>query len=766
MHFSLKRTTLVTLCLAGLVGSASAADQPPAMRVLSTPLGTQFGLFGEKPTFPAPTLFVFATSMDEMARLHVYTEAGRRLARHGWLYVTLDPPCHGRDHHDDEPAALSGWAHRIENGTEVVGPFTERCADVLDYLINQGYTDSGRVAASGTSRGGFCALHFAAADERVRAVAAVSPVTNLLALREFAGVRESRVRDLNVAELGSRLAGRAVWLSIGNDDRRVSTDDCVAAARRLMNAAGGAAVDLVVSPADGHRAIENAYALAAEFIRQQTAGPTANGNKVAEGPLGGSRTILFVDDHAILYRSGTTRVLHEPVRHARNPVIAETKPWELAIAYCSVYRHPNSGKHQLWYQAYAGGRADDSTRRVVVCYAESDDGIEWTKPDLGLFDFNGATETNIVLIGNGGRSVNYGAAVLVDPNDGDAARRYKMAYWDFVKQDDGDVPGLCVAFSPDGIHWTKHPDAPLLKAAYGVPSQPPFDGAAAGGPPIRPAISDVIDLMYDPVHEMFVIYAKTWIDSPKGNRFWKRAVVRTQSSDFIHWSAPQLVMAPLQSDSGQLHGAPVFYRHGVYFGLVQRLDFRGHDASGSGDMPAELALSRNGVDWQRPFKDTAFLPVATDRDAFDAGCLWTNAMPVFLDEAIRFYYGAYTGWNSDVESDNSGIGLATLPRNRFVGVEPIDRIGQITLKPLELDGRRRLTVNADAANGSIRVEVLTLGGCRLPGYTRDESLALHGDSLQHPVRWKSKTIADLPAGRYQLRLHLDNAEVFAITLGE
>ena len=64
--------------------------------------------------------------------------------------------------------------------------------------------------------------------------------------------------------------------------------------------------------------------------------------------------------------------------------------------------------------------------------------------------------------------------------------------------------------------------------------------------------------------------------------------------DFIHWSRPELVMAPDAREAGQLHGAPVFFRHGMYFGLVQKLDFGGFDSGGTGDMPSELAASRDG----------------------------------------------------------------------------------------------------------------------------------------------------------------------------
>ena len=120
-----------------------------------------------------------------------------------------------------------------------------------------------------------------------------------------------------------------------------------------------------------------------------------------------SSTILFIDDHDILYRSRTQRVLNSPVRHHTNPLIKSDRPWETAIAWTSAYRDQHTGKYQLWYQAFAGDRAIYSTHRCVVCYAESDDGIRFTKPDLNLFNFNKIKNTNIVLIGNGGHSLRY-----------------------------------------------------------------------------------------------------------------------------------------------------------------------------------------------------------------------------------------------------------------------------------------------------------------------------------------------------------------------
>src|SRR5205823_13170699 len=91
-----------------------------------------------------------------------------------------------------EPAnALSAWRVRTEKGEDWLPAFTAKVRDVLDYLVKEGYTDPGRVAVAGTSRGGFIANHVAAADPRFRAVIAFAPVTEPMVLREFHGTSKA-----------------------------------------------------------------------------------------------------------------------------------------------------------------------------------------------------------------------------------------------------------------------------------------------------------------------------------------------------------------------------------------------------------------------------------------------------------------------------------------------------------------------------------------------------------------------------------------------
>lgn len=495
---------------------------------------------------------------------------------------------------------------------------------------------------------------------------------------------------------------------------------------------------------------------------------------IAAGPR--PQTILLVDDHDVYYRSGTKRVLHSPVRHSGNPLLVGPTPRN-QFGYCTVYRDAATGRYQMWYQL-AGGDC-------VTCYAESNDGIKWNIPNLGLIVWKGIPTPNIVVT-----SVeHYGASVIVDPpGAGDPARRYKMVYWSIPpanrsaadpKDPRGPNGGMFVAFSPDGINWAKQP-GPVIRGSYGRTQDPPL----AGGPryPFGEinSVSDVLDAVYDPMRRIYAVYSKAWIDAPDGKLFWKRAIARTESRDFVHWTPPQLVMAPDEHDgvrpakSGgtrtgvQLHGAPVFVHEGVYFALLQVADFETN-----GFQPIELALSRDGMTWSRPFRGTPFIPMGAAAE-FDAGRIWSNATPVILEDEIRFYYGAYQHpwqfgkgpypWGAKGAVPKSGFGLATLPRDRFAGVRPLEKIGHVTLKPRVLRAGTTFTVNADASGGALRVELLNDRGYRIPGFTKDEAVAITSDGLRHRVAWKSAAAGAVPAGTYMIRLHLDGAEVFALTL--
>ena len=476
------------------------------------------------------------------------------------------------------------------------------------------------------------------------------------------------------------------------------------------------------------------------------------------------RTLLFVDDHDILYRAGLQRRLQPAQRHPQSPVILGwDKAWEVAIGWCSVYRDPANGRYQLWYQAFAGHAAHERTHRCVVCYAESSDGLQWEKPNLGLYSFNGNNETNIVLLANGGYSDRYGCAVVVDVAAANPGQRYKMAHYDFSMDQGQEYPGLCVAFSPDGVHWTKEQRAPLLRSAYGKRGVPvPFAGETESPWLLPLSISDATDVFYDPPRQRFSLYHKMWIDGPDGGMFWKHGMGYTHSENFVDWARPQLVLTPDEFDPlwVEFHHSPVFYYNDCYFALLQILN----RAERGGVMDCELAISRDGTRWQRPFRQPFFLPRSSGHQ-FDSGSILTNGTPVVLADEFRFYYGGYSegATGADDYSLTTGVGLATLPRDRFVSLTPQQEIGQVTLKPVDISGCRGLTLNANAQAGTVWVEVLDEEGRRIPGFDRAHALPIKGDRLEHPVAWQEGTLQQVPVKNVMLRIYIENAELFAVT---
>jgi dienelactone hydrolase len=188
--------------------------------------------------------------------------------------VSVDLPCHGQDARPGEKG-LSGWRVRCLAKKDIVADTTSTLKKVLDYLIAEKLTDPERVAALGTSRGGFVAVHFAAADPRVRCVAAFAPVTDLAALSEFRGVGDDPfVQSLSLERQAHALAERPIWLVIGDRDERVGTDRAIQFARRVTTAALEAQrsprVELHVLPEPkGHTTPVGSAERAAAWLEQQ-----------------------------------------------------------------------------------------------------------------------------------------------------------------------------------------------------------------------------------------------------------------------------------------------------------------------------------------------------------------------------------------------------------------------------------------------------------------------------------------------------------------
>ena len=187
--------------------------------------------------------------------------------------------------------------------------------------------------------------------------------------------------------------------------------------------------------------------------------PTASAEEVVREI--GSDKILLVDK-ALFADATAVRLKLHPARKIAEPVLIAEHPWESAeLNWFSVLEY--DGKFRMWYECYdvdgwesEGSPGDDTS----FCYAESTDGIEWTKPKLGLFEYHGSKENNIVFrqVGAGdARSRVHGTCVFVDPH-APAEQRFKAVSQGGFRNTGGEPYRIAGMTSPDGLVWTRYPE--------------------------------------------------------------------------------------------------------------------------------------------------------------------------------------------------------------------------------------------------------------------------------------------------------------------
>lgn len=183
--------------------------------------------------------------------------------------------------------------------------------------------------------------------------------------------------------------------------------------------------------------------------------------RAADPPLPiGSRLELMVDGYLVeSFMGDAQRLLHHPVR--QDIALDHDAPWEGSGSnYHTVFR--DGDLYRMYYRGAQFTVTDGVLKEdhpAVTCYAESRDGIHWEKPNLGLFEWNGSKENNIIW--TEGRTVHNFAPFNDSRPDVPEDQRYKA----LASAPDG--RGLAAFASSDGIHWRMLSDEPVLtKGAF------------------------------------------------------------------------------------------------------------------------------------------------------------------------------------------------------------------------------------------------------------------------------------------------------------
>ncbi len=440
---------------------------------------------------------------------------------------------------------------------------------------------------------------------------------------------------------------------------------------------------------------------------------------------------LLLDSRVVEKADGVRLTIGKVTKEPRNPLFKEDKPWEPRFdnLYANVIYDEDERVYKCWYSPFIIDlrttsvprdkrkglnyiKVKPNDREMGVCYATSKDGLVWDKPELGIVAFKGNAKNNIVYRGP------HGAGVMKDLRDPDPARRYKM----FTKS--GEPGKMSVAFSPDGLRWTKVAICPGIEAAGDTHN----------------------NAFWCPELNKYVGITRLW------NRKSGRLVGRCESADFAKWTKAVELMCGLETERHrQTYAMPVFRYANVYLGLVMLLDTK------TDLVDCELTWSPDTVHWERVCPGTPMIPRGP-KGSCDWGCIYAAAYPIVRDGEIRLYYGGNNGPHTTWR--DGFLCLARLRPDGFAGMKTTDADtpGTIVTKPVKCTGKR-LCVSADAAGGSLRVGVV--GG---EGFGLGQSEPITKDVTDEAVAWETGRDLSAYVGKsIQLSFELKSACLYAFS---
>ena len=498
----------------------------------------------------------------------------------------------------------------------------------------------------------------------------------------------------------------------------------------------------------------------------------------AEGPVDiGSRLEPFVDDFLVHRMDGARLTLHRPVPRER--VLACDQPWEgNGVNYVSVFQ--DGPIYRMYYRGrnrkYQPGKTGDPTNpqgvgivdtRATYCYAVSTDGIHWTKPKLGMFEFQGAKKNNIIWdgVGTGG---------MCPFKDTNPNCRPEERYKALVRGTSPEFQklGVRALTSPDGIRWSLS-----KRPAEGVPGD--LDGE--------------LTTFWDTARGEYRIFNRKYTAHPHG-----RDILTASSKSYMSgWSAPVLLKyrpRPVYAKPGdsELYSngvTPYFRAPHIFLGFPTRYLDRGWSSSmkalpqlkhrklrsrvspreGTALTDGMFMASRDGLNfyiWPESFIRPGPQRIGSwfygDHN-LNWGVLET---PSILDGApneLSLYITEFTQNNID----SAYLRRYSLRIDGFASIQAPLRGGELVTKPLVFGGKELVINFSTGAAGSVRVEIQDTEGTPIRGYALADCDETFGDDLERTVVWKGGADVSRLAGRpVRLRFVLKDADLFSLRFAD
>jgi hypothetical protein len=440
-----------------------------------------------------------------------------------------------------------------------------------------------------------------------------------------------------------------------------------------------------------------------------------------------------------------------------SPLLAQDKLWEPRCdnGYPNIVHSPGhpGGAYQLWYGCFSSGTKFSSSQGAARTsswnYANSSDGLVWTKPHLGVYDLaTGAeaknkalpaatiaafkkigTDNNIVLPGRDG------LGITLDSHETNASHRYKV------------FGGGGVGSSPDGIHSFAFTDISFSKPPVCVPPACP-----AG----KQRYDDHQQPLWDGPTSEYVMTTRTYPGT--------RAVGLFRTPTWPPTGDEQITQVEVGTAAHQLYSQITFRFYDIWLGLVMVFD--AEHASTVGTVHTKLSWSADGQKgWAWVDKGgllgKPFIPLGP-AGSFSSHIIFAAdaPVPVPAEESVRVYYMGGNGPHNGPR--NTSLGLMRLRMDGFAGVRGS---GSFTTRSLLCTGPvLRITadmVGGGGGGGSVSVGVVGTGG---DGLRLSDATALTANVTDGAVVFTgAKTFAGLVGKNVTLQVEMKRAVLYTVS---
>ncbi|MBD3673160.1 MAG: hypothetical protein HUJ26_06500 [Planctomycetaceae bacterium] len=421
----------------------------------------------------------------------------------------------------------------------------------------------------------------------------------------------------------------------------------------------------------------------------------------------GDRLELFADDYLIDTMSGDVRQqLLKP--EPQEVVFVTDEAWEgNTSGYYTVFR--DGDIYRMIYRGWQHDEQKKAAHKEVTCYAESKDGIHWTKLKLGLFEWDGSKENNIVWRGPG--THNFTAFHDTNPA-APPESRYKAL--------GGGRGGLLPFQSSDCKHWELIGEKPVITNGA-------FDSQNLA--------------FWDEDREEYRAYWRYF-----GNGV--RAIRTATSKDFIHWENEADLSYNEGTPNEHLYTNAIqkyFRAPHLFIGFPTRYDAK------SQQVEPILMTSRDGQTFHR--YDDPVIPRTAPKDRNHNRSNYM-AWGMFQLPGKSKEISVYATENY-YEPTPGRVRRFVYRVDGFVALRAGANGGKVATKPLKYKGQRLLINYIVRPGGNLRIEAINEAGTVI-----GKSKPLRGDAIDQPVEWEKDP--GLSEGVVRLHFILKNADVFSI----